>query len=348
VGSSTTAADGTFKAALVLTTSGPLQVQWAGNPNLRPTVAPWTSRVAVSPKGSAPSDHPDTPNGARAASASPQGVWLTETLRSSSDVDWYAFGVARAGYHYVRLGHLPADYAFTLYDRGGNLLGVGSRPGRQFEEVVRYLPAGTYYVRVSVVHGYSTTVPYHLSFGRFADGLVILSRHLNTSDHELVVEMMNNTGAWVEPTLAMQCVTSSGRVVRDEDWFGASILAPRARGPLEALATPCPSGSSMRMWPLAATTSHRNPAGSWRLTPRSPVTSARWRNYPVTVTNTGTTVLRSMLLGVLEYDAEGRVQAFGGWDQAPLVPGASRYVSNIDISRSTPAPNRYVYITAFS
>jgi hypothetical protein len=348
MGSVRTVADGTFRTVLVLTASGPLQARWAGTANLRPVVAPWTSRVAVGSKGSTPRDHPDTPNGARTAAASAQGVWLSETLRSATDVDWYAFGIARSGNHYIRLGHLPADYAITLYDRGGKRLGVSDHPGRQFEEMIRYLPAGTYYVRVSVSHGYSTTAPYHLSFARIADGMVILSRHMNIPESQLLVELMNNTGEWRETILTVDCVTRSGRVVRNENWVGAPLMPPRARRPFAVYPAPCPNGSAMRAGATSVTTSRRYPSGSWRLTPHRTVVTTHERRYPVTLTNTGTTALRNLLVGVLEYDAEGRVQAYASMYQDPLPAGASRSVSDLSIWRNDPAPNRYAYLALFN
>lgn len=132
-----------------------------------------------------------------ATSASPQGVWLRDTVGSSTDVDWYRFEVGQAGWARIVLGALPANYRLDLYSQCGTPIATSNRVKKRFEEIYRQLGAGTYLLRVKGVEGKSNpTQPYGVRFQLLGSGLAVLSSSSWTDVSGMLHingEVLNNT-----------------------------------------------------------------------------------------------------------------------------------------------------------
>src|SRR5918912_1254523 len=65
----------------------------------------------------------DAPNTCAAAtSASAGNTWLTDTISSSTDTDWFRFDLASSARTLITLGNLPRDYDLYLYSSCSTLL----------------------------------------------------------------------------------------------------------------------------------------------------------------------------------------------------------------------------------
>ena len=101
-------------------------------------------------------------------SATPVGQWVSGTIDSATDVDWYRFAMPEHANVQLLLGGLPANYRMDVYRQCGDTAGRHFRdyqPGTQFEELILststapFVPA---YVRISGVSGASSAEPYQL------------------------------------------------------------------------------------------------------------------------------------------------------------------------------------------
>ena len=99
-------------------------------------------------------------------SATPVGQWVSGTIDSATDVDWYRFAMPEHANVQLLLGGLPANYRMDVYRQCGDTAGRHFRdyqPGTQFEELILststapFVPA---YVRISGVSGASSAEPY--------------------------------------------------------------------------------------------------------------------------------------------------------------------------------------------
>ena len=88
-------------------------------------------------------------------SATPVGQWVSGTIDSATDVDWYRFALPEHANVQLLLGGLPANYRMDVYRHCGDTDGFhfhSYQPGTQFEELILstsfapYVPA---YVRIS-------------------------------------------------------------------------------------------------------------------------------------------------------------------------------------------------------
>jgi hypothetical protein len=94
------------------------------------------------------------------------------TIKSATDVDWFNFTVTNASPN-VRaiLNGLPADYNVEIYDTEGTRMRRGIRVSTNPEaQVINYLPAGTYLVKIYGVDGaYDASNTYTLKVNTKSD-----------------------------------------------------------------------------------------------------------------------------------------------------------------------------------
>jgi len=176
----------------------------------------------------------------RATTSSEKGTWLKDTINSSTDEDWYRFSVTRKTRVQVTLGALPENYRLDLYSTCSTRLATSNRGGREFEEILKRLPAGTYRVRVSGT--LSSGTPYQLRFRQLADGLPVLSSFANLADSfpsDFVGEVLNNTSSnRTQIEVKLRFFNRKGSLIGSaKGSLGAYILKPGARLPFHFRAT---------------------------------------------------------------------------------------------------------------
>lgn len=171
---------------------------------------------------------------AGATSNSAQNTWLSEKINSSTDIDWFRFKLTARKRVQLTLGALPEDYRLDLFSTCSTLIASSSRSGRQFEEIVKTLPAGTYRVRVR--GALSSGTAYRLRFRTLGYGLPVLSFLPDydpgrTSD--FVGEILNNTGSSrTKVRVAIRFYNSSGSLLASSTGsLGSYIIKPGGRAP---------------------------------------------------------------------------------------------------------------------
>jgi hypothetical protein len=343
----TTSSDGAFRFTPVLTTSARLKVVFFGDGAHR-LVSARTTRVAVGAP-SAPVDHPGSLSAGRAAAASPQRRVLIDQLSSSGDIDVFAFGVARGGVHRIVLGRLPVPAVLELFHRDGRLISTSNRNGREFEELIRHLPAGTYLVRVRSASGAASSTAYHLSFTPLAAGPALLSSSVRKgsgpTDFLVLTDVLNTSSSSLSGMLAVTCTSTAGRVT-DRSQTGFFTLHARHRHAAYN-AVFCPRGSSPRI-----------SMGHWNPTTLSPlpwvsvsigaaVPHSDGRYYPFTVRNREPRRTPTLRIQLVEYSTEGRVSGVAEISVDPLAAGASRRERGADLRFDSP-PNyaRYYWVVS--
>ncbi len=180
------------------------------------------------------------------AAARTKNAWLTGTIGSATDVDWYRFTVSTGTRAIVTLGNLPANYELRVYSGCSTLVRSSNCPGRQFEDVYAYLAAGSYFARVSGVAGASSTSTYALRFRTVAWGLPILSSTTWTDSSgylHIAGEVLNNTAEsrrWVQVNASL--LNADGATIGSAvGYTDIPTLAPWTRSPFE-IVTRKPSG----------------------------------------------------------------------------------------------------------
>ena len=151
--------------------------------------------LATSIQGVAAADAPNTCAGATTASA--LNTWLTETISSGTDIDWYRFNKPTAGFALLTLGDLAKNYKLHLYNSSCTLMAGSDRTGTQFEDIMASLPIGRYFLRVAPNSStqFSTTA-YALKFRTLNSGVQVLSNVAWTDtygDLRIPGEIFNNT-----------------------------------------------------------------------------------------------------------------------------------------------------------
>jgi hypothetical protein len=293
-------------------------------------------------------DRPDSFAAAKSAAASPTRTWLRETLSSTSDRDWFRFTMAHSGRALVRLGHLPADYAMTVFNSQHHAVVGSDRAGQRFEQIYHAFAAGDYFVRVTSSSGANAHVAYLLNFRPLARRLVIAeSRATHTSaGFTIRGELLNNTASW----LRLQRIHVT--------WFnkhGDSVgtcdegVIPAPIAPLHRIEFDIQNGepncgdqpsnaASYTLHVSAAKTADRTPAGLV-LKPGAKTQSPKQRVYKGTVTNNSNTTLTNIYPTIIEYDGIGRALAFGYDKIATLRPGQTRTYSAAIDTAGLPQPN---------
>lgn len=289
------------------------------------------------------------------AAARTKNAWLTGTIGSATDVDWYRFNVSTGTRAIVTLGNLPANYELRVYRGCSTLVGSSNRSGRQFEDIYAYLAAGSYFVRISGVAGASSPATYALRFRTVAWGLRILSSTTWTDGSgylHIAGEVLNNTAEprrWVQVDASL--LNADGVTIGSAVGYSdIPTLAPWTRSPFE-IVTRKPSGytrTTLRICTPSGTggcaTGQVTSAPATGLTVAAApsfLDAAGRRHYTGTVRNDRTSTARQILAHVTVYDAYGNVSglAIGPAGSGTVVAGESTGYEVV--GSGSAAPNRY-------
>jgi hypothetical protein len=256
----------------------------------------------------------DGPNTCAAVTVtSTAGGWLSNTIASPSDNDWYRFTVPTGRYVQVILGSLPKNYRLELYGAcGTSMIASSDRPGVQYEEIYRNLAARTYHVRVfSPSLAFQATVNYALRFRILSNRLQILSSAAWTDSGgylNIVGELLNNTplkyknvNVYATMLGATDQVVASRGVGADLD-----LVLPRARTAF-GIHIKVPAGYHHYELSFGGETTLDMPIPGLRVHPGAPYTSYGTRYLPGTVSNTGAEVSQFTFISCVLYDARGNV-----------------------------------------
>ncbi len=303
----------------------------------------------------------DAPGGcSTSAPARTKNVWLSETIGTPTDVDWYRFTVARGTRAIVTLGNLPADYELRVFRSCSTLIQSSNRSGRQFEEAYAYLPAGTYFARVSGVAGATSTIAYALQFRPLAWGLPILSSTTWTDGSgrlHVAGEVLNNTAEprrWIQVDASL--LNADGTTIGSAlGYTDMPTLEPWSRSPFE-IVTGKPTGyarTTLRICTPEGTGGCASgqatavPSGGLAVSAApSFVDSAGQAHYPGTIRNDRSTTARQVLAHVTVYDASGNVSglAVGPAGSGTVAAGASAAYEVVATGGT--APNRVVSVAS--
>jgi peptidoglycan/xylan/chitin deacetylase (PgdA/CDA1 family) len=299
----------------------------------------------------------DAPGSCATATTRAANTWLTDTISSSTDVDWFRFTTTTAAWTLVTLGHLPADYDLSVYSTCSTLIATSHRSGNAYDETYNYLPAGTYRVKVIGYGGASsTTSGYALRFRPLPWGLPILSSS-SWSDSagylHVVGEVLNNTAdnrRWIE--IDATHLNSAGQVVGSAVGYTTiPTLAPRARTPFEItsrlpvgyqrttlrICTPSPAGCASGQVTNAL-------IGGLAVTPKATYLDTRGsRHYPGTIRNANTTGIYLTGATTTLYDTYGTVRGIGRALSSPSTVAAGGSAAFDVTGSGTASPNRVGY-----
>ncbi len=302
----------------------------------------------------------DAPGSCFAATvSSPNSVWLSDTIASSTDVDWFRFSNATARPVLVTLGRVPADYEISVHSDCSTIVASSRRAGKTYEEVHAYLPAGNSFVKVSGSAGaHHASATYALRFRPLAWGVPIVSSSTWTDQAgflHVVGEVLNNTverRRWIQIEATLR--DSSGRVVGTAVGYPAvANLAPRARSPFEIIARK-PAGyhdSTLRVCTpsdsgcLQGYVTTAVPVGALTVVPGRPyVDAAGARRYTGAIRNGNGHAVHLTEALVALYDAYGRVRgvARGPTDPSTLAPSPSSAPFDV-VGQGITTPNRVTY-----
>ncbi|HUG28975.1 MAG TPA: polysaccharide deacetylase family protein [Candidatus Limnocylindria bacterium] len=290
---------------------------------------------------------------------SARNTWLTGTIGTSTDVDWYEFSVTSGSRAQVTLGNLPADYDLRVYRGCTTLVGSSNRSGRQFDEVYAYFRAGTYYVRVRGFDGARSVSRYALRFRTLAWGTPVLSSTTWTDSSgylHIAGEVLNNTAEprrWLQ--LDASLLNGSGASIGSAVGYPrVTTLAPWTRSPFE-IVTRKPAGfAKAKVRVCTPSTTGGCLPGQVAGTPlaglsvaQSPsfTDTAGRRHYVGSVLNGGSSTSFLTTAVVTVYNAYGNMKgiAAGGTRPGKVTAGAKGTYEIV--GRGLAAPNRYVTTT---
>lgn len=281
------------------------------------------SWIAVAPPSSAAGDRPNTRGSA--TTASPQGRMLSDTIGSATDQDWYRFKTTSTRTIRVVLGSLSADYTMQLRTGKGALILQRSRTGVQVEEIIKRLPAGTYFVQVSSATGEVSPSPYTLRFDAFGASVRVLSQRTYATDttRYIVGEVLNGTAG---PQQFIQIVATfynaAGRVVgTDFTYTSRSIVGAGQKSPFLLVDVPTAHHYKLTVDGRAST---RGPVGKMALVTGVPtIEEDGYSHFVGEVTNKNSTKVDFVeVIGTI-YDSVGRVlwTDFTFTNPSSLAPG---------------------------
>lgn len=303
--------------------------------------------LAVVPAASAAAatDRPNSFTAARSVAASPQGQWLSETIGTAADEDWYKFTLTSTRYTLITLGKLPADYVLSLYDGSGRLVATSARRGREYEELYRQLAAGTYYVRVDSTSGYSATSAYTLRFRALSESVQVLSSRRVTNEYGVRVygEVVNNTSSWRGFTkVTASFYNSSGAFIGSEYGYADRVyLAPRTRSGFLVLDTSPPPGVASYRLSVSSDNTTSRPKTGLTLAPATPYNdNIGYTYYPGRITNTTASAIAYPYVHVTRYDSSGNVYD-NDWTILESVP--ARGTAPWEVLMTRASVNRVAY-----
>lgn len=259
----------------------------------------------------------DAPNTCAAATtASPLNTWITESIATSGDFDWYRFNTATSGYGLITLAHPPKDYRLDLYNSSCRLVAASNRIKLQYEEIYRSLPAGTYYVRVAPMSStaYSPTA-YALRLRTLANGAQVLSSAPAWTDTigylHIPGEVLNNTAERREYVKITATYYNSANQIIATDFAYTTLwtLNPRTRSPFE-LMTELPAGYHHHKLSVTSSITSTAPVGNLAVAGGVPYTdSIGYRHYVGSVTNNNSFSVQFVQVALTLYNAKGYVIA---------------------------------------
>jgi glucose/arabinose dehydrogenase/PKD repeat protein len=274
-------------------------------------------------------DRPNTCAGA--GPASPLNTWVRETLPDSADVDWFRFTTTSSRYARIVLGNLPADYRLDLFDAtcGSTPVASSNRAGTQFEEIYRYLAAGTYNVRVSSAAGASSSSLYALRFSSLGEGVTLLSYQTwvdASGKRKVAGEILNNTTS--RRTLLKVTATTynaAGTVLATGASY-AYVKLVNARGRTPFVITMAnPAGFRQLRFVIASQVTSASAIGNLPVTVESSTTDASGRAYSGSLRNGNTFTVNATSVVATLYGPTGVVLNAAVTTTAPatIAAGAS-------------------------
>jgi len=255
----------------------------------------------------------DQPNScAGVSSTSAQNTWLSDSLSTAADQDWFRFTTTSGRWALITLGQLPADYRLDLYSACGTLKGSSNRPGTAYEELYLYLPAGTYRVSVRSAASGSSASAYALRFRSLLETVQGLSSTAYTDSIgylHIVGEVLNNTATrkiYVE--ISTTFYNSLNQVIGTDFTFAeVDSLASRMRSPFHLVAEK-PASFHHYSYVISSVTSTIAPVGNLVLTTGIPYTDGiGYRHHPGQVKNANTFGARYVEILLTLYTNRGLV-----------------------------------------
>jgi peptidoglycan/xylan/chitin deacetylase (PgdA/CDA1 family) len=299
----------------------------------------------------------DAPGGCSGASASARNTWISDTISTASDVDWFRFSTTSAARTLVTLGHLPADYDLRLYAGCSSLVASSHRSGSQYDEILAWLPAGTYSVRVVGYAGAHSATAYALRFRQLSWGIAVLSSTTWTDAAgylHIAGEILNNTGdprRWIELD-ATFLNSAGGTVGKAVGYADVATVRSLARSPFEIVARK-PAGYARTTLKVCTPTAAggcqagqvtTTPLGGLSVAPgASSVDGAGRRHYAGSITNGATTTAYLTRSLVTQYDAYGNVRGVGNASTNPATLTSGSTGAFDVVGTSALVPNRVGY-----
>ncbi|MGY1691173.1 hypothetical protein [Geodermatophilus sp. SYSU D01105] len=170
--------------------------------------------------------------GAQAASAS-WGQWHSVAISASAPKATYTYVLRSAATARFVLGDLGADYALTLFDGSWRTVATSNRAGRNAEEIIRPLKAGTYHAVVTSPAKKYTSARFSVR-GQVISGVALLSssgRVLPDGRFLLAADLYNTTSVPQDWRADLKFYDRNGGFLESrqlDDWSGA--VMPRSHG----------------------------------------------------------------------------------------------------------------------
>jgi hypothetical protein len=252
-------------------------------------------------------------------SATPVGGWVSGTIDSATDVDWYRFALPEHANVQLLLGGLPANYRMDVYRQCGDTAGRHFRdyqPGTRFEELILststapFVPA---YVRISGVSGASSAEPYQLRAKVVpAGGLSVLSSRtfVEAGERHIVGEVLT-TGRHRNVRVTATLFDNADSVIATET-VPAMVRhitysrVDRRRTPFEVVFDAAPGFDHYRLTVHGAGTG-TFPIRGLNFTQFDPFVNMAGGHFPGEVRNNSGSAIDSLDVFVTLYDALGRV-----------------------------------------
>lgn len=266
----------------------------------------------MSPTGAMAADAPGTCSAS--VLPSPINRWIRGEISSGADVDWFRFDKPYTNFSLINLAALPKNYRLDLYNSTCNRLTGSNRPGTEFEEIYRSMPAGRYYVRVAPTASTQFSArQYALRLRTLPNGVFIVSSSKATIDEygdlHIHGEVLNNSGVGHRFIRINATFYNSSNVVLKVDFTYTTIdeLRSRGRSPFH-IWTEAPAGYHHHVLSMSSQPMSAAPVGGLVLSPGIPYSdSFGYRYYPGEVANTNGFTARFTQVALTEYDAWANV-----------------------------------------
>jgi hypothetical protein len=170
--------------------------------------------------------------GAQAATAS-WGQWHSVAISASAPKATYTYVLKSAATARFVVGDLGADYALTLFDGSWRTVATSNRAGRNAEEIIRPLRAGTYHAVVTSPARKYTSSRFSVR-GQVISGVALLSssgRTLPDGRFLLAADLYNTTSVPQDWRADLKFYDRNGGFLESrqlDDWSGA--VMPRSHG----------------------------------------------------------------------------------------------------------------------